>query len=390
MSPTAYPQNAAELCDILRSAASHNKTIEILGNGSKRSMGGPVASHDLSISLSGMNRLLSYEPRDLTVSVEAGMPFGELARTLAEHGQMIPLHGAFSSDGTVGGLVAANVFESGRRGYGTARDLVIGLEFATLDGKLVQTGGMVVKNVAGLDMAKLMIGSFGTLAVITRVNFKLLPVSTSSATLLGTFTSHEHAFLAAGRLLSGSLAPAAIDILNPVAAATVGETGFLLAARFGGNSAVVERCRKDSAKLTTGATDIKFINSDRERSFWKVVADLPAAHIRKKPKGVVARVTAPASQTKDVMTGLSVPGHAFAGNGVVRGFFDSLTAAVGWIDGAAARGLHGLIEYSGQDVDRTSTTLYAGRGADIEIMKRIKRAFDPSGILNPGRLYGIV
>ena len=100
---------------------------------------------------------------------------------------MIPLAGPYSPDATIGGLVASNISESRRRGYGTARDLVIGMEFATLEGKLVRSGGMVVKNVAGLDMGKLMIGSFGTLAAIATLNFKLLPIPTVCRTLLFPF-----------------------------------------------------------------------------------------------------------------------------------------------------------------------------------------------------------
>ena len=88
---------------------------------------------------------------------------------------MIPLDPPFAQDATVGGVLAANQSGPRRRGYGTARDMVIGMTFATLEGKLIQTGGMVVKNVAGLDMAKMMIGSFGTLAAIATVNFRVHP-----------------------------------------------------------------------------------------------------------------------------------------------------------------------------------------------------------------------
>src|SRR3569833_2365954 len=117
--------------------------------------------------------LLHYEPNDLTVSVEAGTRWSELQKTLAKNRQRIALDPPFAADATVGGVVASNTSGPLRKQFGTARDLVIGMQFATLEGKLVRTGGMVVKNVAGLDMGKLMVGSFGTLAVITSVNFRL-------------------------------------------------------------------------------------------------------------------------------------------------------------------------------------------------------------------------
>src|SRR6185503_8908022 len=120
-----------------------------------------------------------------------------------------------------------------RRGYGTARDLVIGMEFATLEGKLVRSGGMVVKNVAGLDMGKLMIGSFGTLAAIAVVNFKLLPAPEVERSFLLPFDSLASAIAGRNRILASPLQPAAIDLLNPMAGRTVGNPAWLLAIRAG-------------------------------------------------------------------------------------------------------------------------------------------------------------
>ena len=170
------PSNSAELADALRAAASAGQTIALAGNSSKRRMAGPVEPADVAISTLSLRGVLQYEPHDLTISVDAGLAWRELTRLLAEHRQMVPLDPPFADDATVGGVIAANCSGPRRRLYGTARDLVIGMQFATLEGKLVQSGGMVVKNVAGLDMAKLMIGSFGTLAAIAVVNFKLQPM----------------------------------------------------------------------------------------------------------------------------------------------------------------------------------------------------------------------
>src|SRR5437763_1211004 len=134
--------------------------------------------------------VLQYEPHDLTISVEAGLPWADLTRLLAANRQMVPLDPPFSA-ATVGGVMAANSSGPRRRLYGTARDLVIGMTFATLEGKLVSTGGMVVKNVAGLDMGKLMIGSFGTLAAIAVVNFKVLPAPEVERLFLLAFDTVE-------------------------------------------------------------------------------------------------------------------------------------------------------------------------------------------------------
>src|SRR5207237_6531658 len=148
--------------------------------------------------------------------------YRELSRVLAEKRQMIPLDPPFAEDATIGGVIATDSSGPRRRLYGTARDMVIGMTFATLEGKLVQTGGMVVKNVAGLDMGKLMIGSFGTLAAIAVVNFKLLPAPEIERSFLLPFDSLAQAIAARNRILASPLQPAAIDLLNPRTGSTLG------------------------------------------------------------------------------------------------------------------------------------------------------------------------
>src|SRR6185295_4111611 len=152
------------------------------------------------------------------VSVEAGMPYAELSRILAENRQMAPLDPPFAQQATIGGVVATNSSGPRRRLYGTARDMVIGMTFATLEGKLVKTGGMVVKNVAGLDMGKLMIGSFGTLAAIAVVNFKVLPAPQADRLFLLSFDTLDAALTARDKILKSVLQPAAVDLLNRLAA----------------------------------------------------------------------------------------------------------------------------------------------------------------------------
>src|SRR5205085_5814317 len=159
----------------------------------------------------------------LTISVEAGVTYCSLAHMLAENRQMIPLDPPFADSATIGGMLAANSSGPRRRLYGTARDLVIGMHFATVEGKLVQSGGMVVKNVAGLDMAKLMIGSFGTLAAIAVANFKLLPMPDAERPFLLGFADLASAINVRDRILTSVLQPAAIDLLNPAAAGQYGD-----------------------------------------------------------------------------------------------------------------------------------------------------------------------
>ena len=169
-------------------------------------MAGPVEPADVAVTTMSLRGVLQYEPRDLTISVAAGVSWCEFTHLLAENRQMVPLDPPFADGATVGGVISANCSGPRRRLYGTARDLVIGMQFATLEGKLVKSGGMVVKNVAGLDMAKLMIGSFGTLAAIAVVNFKLQPMPEVERSFLLPFDSLAAAIAARNRHPEGPVA----------------------------------------------------------------------------------------------------------------------------------------------------------------------------------------
>ncbi len=200
------PGTKEQLAEALLDLARARKTIRLGGNFSKDRLGGQVLDAEATLSMTGIRRLLKYEPRDLTISVESGMPWSELERTLAEHGQMLPLDPAWGG-ATVGGVIAANQSGPLRRLYGTARDMVIGMTFVTLEGQEIRTGGNVVKNVAGLDMAKLLIGSFGTLAAIASVNFKVSPMPPASRTFVMEFANLAEAFAERDRILRGRCRP---------------------------------------------------------------------------------------------------------------------------------------------------------------------------------------
>ncbi len=189
---------------MLHNLATDHRTIRLGGCFSKDRLGGAVVPADATVSTSSMRRVLQYEPHDLTISVEAGMPFRELEKLLASNRQMLPLDPPWP-ESTVGGVVAANLSGPRRRLYGTARDMIIGMTFATLEGKLIRSGGKVVKNVAGLDMAKLMVGSFGTLAAIAIVNFKVFPMPEGSRTFVMNFTTAAEAFAERDRILRSVL-----------------------------------------------------------------------------------------------------------------------------------------------------------------------------------------
>ncbi len=225
---TIVPGSAEELAECLAEANLGNRRVTVCGNSTKDRMGGPISPSDITISTRALNQVLEYNPRDLTISVGAGISYCELSSILAEHRQMIPLDPPFSERASMGGIVAANTSGPRRRLYGSARDMVIGMTFATLEGKLIRTGGMVVKNVAGLDMGKLMIGSFGTLAVITSLNFRLHPMPAGTRTFIQDFEQMADVMAARDKVLKSRLQPAAIDVLKLAG-------GYRLAIQAGGS-----------------------------------------------------------------------------------------------------------------------------------------------------------
>jgi glycolate oxidase FAD binding subunit len=254
----------------------------------------PATAPAVHISTTCLRRVLQYEPRDLTISVEAGLPFAELSAVLAENRQMIPFDPPYFDRATVGGVVASNTNGPRRRLYGTVRDFVIGMTFATLDGKLAKSGGMVVKNVAGFDMAKLMIGSHGTLAAMTVINFKLAPMPVETRTFVLQFDQAPDCVAARDALLQSVLQPAAMDILNPEASARVGLSGFALVLQAGGNPGVLSRYARELPAA-------KVLDGDAERDLWIDIREFTPAYLSAHPDAQVVRISGTLAEVGDVI-----------------------------------------------------------------------------------------
>lgn len=365
------PASLEEALAALRDCQASHRLIEIAGNRSKARMGGPIAADALRLETKKLNRVLSYDPRDLTISVEAGLPYAELTRILAEKGQFLPIEPPYSASATVGGMIAANTSGHRRRLFGSIRDLVIGMKFLTLDGKLVQSGGMVVKNVAGLDMSKLMIGSFGTLALIGVVNFKLMPRPVSARTFLFQSAKPAEVFSQRDRLLRSVLQPCAIDILNPLASARVGLAElWSLVVEAVGSEAVLDRYTRELHGFEPTADTV-----------WPRIREFTPDYLAEHPAATVLRLSTTLMGLESRMT--SLPSHlpqvARAGNGILYVYSSQVLDV--------PEGAKGVIE-SSADPKPPAEKLWPQAGNDFFLMQRIKTMFDPLFILNPGRLYG--
>jgi glycolate oxidase FAD binding subunit len=166
------PANNEEVAAVLRFAQENRFAVVAYGGGTKQGWGYPVAPA-LVLEMHRLNMLREHTWQDMTCTVEAGCTWSALQSTLAQHGQFVALDPLWPDRATVGGIVATNDSGALRLRYGGLRDLIIGMTIVLADGTVARTGGKVVKNVAGYDLHKLMIGAFGTLGVITSVNFRL-------------------------------------------------------------------------------------------------------------------------------------------------------------------------------------------------------------------------
>jgi len=381
------PDTAEDLAEAIRRPALHDRTILLEGNGTKRQMAGPVQEADEHISTRRFTRVLEYEPRDLTISVEAGVRWKDLRDELSRNRQMVPLDPPFADGATVGGVVAANCCGPRRRLYGSARDLVIGMKFATLDGRVVSAGGMVVKNVAGLDMAKLLIGSFGTLAAMVSVNFKVLPTPEAERTFVVGFATAQEAVAARDKVLASGLQPAAIDVLNPAASQlanripSTGKPQWMLAIRACGNLPAVERWGREPS--IAGAA---VFEGSAQEDFWRRIEEFTPAFLDANPNGAVVRASCTLKELEYLAASFEGPAIARAGSGVCYGYFEQSAGAARWLERTAASPWRPVIEFAAgeesAELDRWPTP-----GGDFEIMQRVKRLFDPGNLLNRGRLF---
>jgi glycolate oxidase FAD binding subunit len=267
----------------------------------------------------------------------------------------------------VGGVVAANSSGPRRRLYGSARDLVIGMSFATLEGKLVETGGMVVKNVAGLDMGKLMIGSFGTLAAIATLNFRLYPMPPRTRSFVQEFEQLADVMAVRGVVLKSRLQPAAIDIVKSAG-------GYRLAIQAGGSPAVLDRYSRELFRM-------RVLEGDEEEGLWRGIREMTPQFLRAHDQGAVLRLSTVLSDLGRVLDLLPSHAAARAGSGVCYGYFERAG------DVKLPPGCAGAIEFAPHDF-RENSELWPQPGNDFAMMKKIKEMFDPRGLLNRGRLYG--
>ncbi|HEV1993745.1 MAG TPA: FAD-binding oxidoreductase [Candidatus Acidoferrum sp.] len=212
----AKPVSPEEVAEIVRFAALEKLSLIPCGARTKLRIGMPPSRYDIALDMTSLDQIVHYDPGDLTLSAGAGTPIAKLNATLLEHHQFLPLLVPWYSLSTIGGAIASGIDSPLRQFYGTARDFLIGAEFVTGSGAITKSGGRVVKNVTGYDLHKLLIGSLGTLAVITRLNFRTFPApQAGSCGFVASFPNAEGTLALRRAIAQSPLTPLTFDILSP-------------------------------------------------------------------------------------------------------------------------------------------------------------------------------
>jgi len=298
------PSTADEVAQVLKAADLAGKAVAPIGGGTQLELGMPPSRLDLGIETTGLDKIVEYEPADLTVTVEAGMRFAELQRILGEQGQLLALDPPVDAGATIGGVIATNASGPLRFSSGTARDLVIGTRVANPDGTVTHAGGRVVKNVAGYDLNKLYIGSLGTLAILVELSFKLAPIPPAQATVAGNFEDAAAVRKLISAVVRSPLSPLAIE-LN-------GSRQVIF--RVGGYPQAVDRQVRDLGALITQN------GGQVGNAAWE---DVQRDRVAARRRDVVLKAAAPISASTTLvdilerhLTDLNPRVWAHAGNGI--------------------------------------------------------------------------
>lgn len=393
----AHPGTAEALAELLRAASERGQPVVPWGAGTLQHLGCAPPPAALTLHTSALNGILGYVPADLTVTVEAGIAIGALQEALGQHKQWLPWDPPAPAEATIGGLLAAGVNGPPRLGYGSPRDRVLGMRIALGDGRLVKSGGKVVKNVAGYEAHKLHIGALGTLGVIVEATFKLAPLPEAIGSLLIACRSRERACVLADRLRDRPLAPISLALLinagSLAAGIVAGHTDdTLLIVRFAGAPAAVARQLRDAKALAVDDGVAFELNGSQDQAIWRGIAGFAAASEGAGEAGILLRAGVRPADLPALLTALDhhTPGSqlvAYPGVGLAyarwpitdnAGTLATLRAQLGSMGGYA------IVENAPAEL-RSRLDIWGPPPTTLPLMQAIKAQWDPRGILNPGR-----
>ncbi|MDD2902484.1 MAG: FAD-linked oxidase C-terminal domain-containing protein [Syntrophales bacterium] len=413
-----FPGSAAEISRILVLANAHRFPVVPRGAGTGRSGGAVPIQGGVVLVLTRLNRILEINTKDLVAVVEPGVILGRLKAAVEEKGLYYPPDPASAEFCTIGGNVAECAGGAVAVQYGVTRDYVLGLEVVLPTGEIIEAGTRTMKGVVGYDLTRLFLGSEGTLGVITRITLRLVAKPVARQTLAAAFKTLQAAGEAVSLILASGLAPTALEFLDQVTLGCVREmlpfkvpagAGALLLIAVDGHPRDVEEraariarfCEEQCARPVLRAK-----TPAEAEELWKARKVVSPSLKKVKPQKVSEDVVVPLGAIPELIAalakisrrrGLIIPcyGHAGDGNIHVNILYDRNLAAEREAVGATVEDIFVLVRrlqgtLSGEHGIGLTKAPYLGLelspGA-IALQKRLKAAFDPNNIMNPGKVF---
>lgn len=434
------PATVEEVSEVVRLAGKEKLAAVPWGSGTKMAKGNPPTRLDMVVCTERLNRVVDMDTANLTVSVQAGVPFREVQAalrgeenrcympledptTVSEQeicsdrenmGCFIPLQPPFSHSASLGGIIAANSSGPTRLLYGLPRDVVLGVRFVAPNGEIIGMGGKTVKNVSGYDVSKLMIGSQGTLGVLCEMTLRLLPLPEKVKTGLFLFRGLRQASDFVNRIFESPLLPAAVELMNHNAftllpAGGMDKSGFGVAVAMEGVEEAVDRMASEVKAMGSEIGALKhaeFLAQDHQ-GFWDAYSNLPAVLCDQNPDLLSVRLNYPISHYAEVIdyaeslassNALDPVLLCHAGSGVT--FVHTMVSSA---QSDAPEPVITFLKQLGQRCESLAGHMVIERARptwkrqwpvwgrlrdDFAVMKRIKERLDPMGRFSPGRFVG--
>jgi glycolate oxidase FAD binding subunit len=388
-----FPGNPEQVAAALRLCSEAIAAVIPWGSGTAMSIGNPPREVDVVIGLERLNQLVEHDHANLTATVQCGCRLPALQEVVAQHNQFLPLDPPNATGATVGGIVATNLNGPRRSHFGSVRDLVIGMKVVLASGEQIKAGGKVVKNVAGYDMCKLLVGSLGTLGIITEVTLRTAPIPDAAATaIVSGALSDVRQFIE--DLSHSKLLPSAVFLFNARAskATAVAQRDWHVAVWCEGFEQAVSRHLHEAAVMAQriGLASMILRESDHRR-LWDEMRDFPLQVDR-----LVYRIALPRSSTTEFIQTI----HARSPAGLHPEIVGDALMGIVWIsldgddpavqsfaqlgDEARSHGGHGIILSAPTHLKR-AIDVWGPEPPALPLMREIKKQFDPKSLLNPGR-----
>src|SRR5699024_9290218 len=412
------PKSTEEVASVIKLANTYAVPVYPRGQATGLS-GGSIPVHGgIVLDLSQWNETLEIDPVDMVATVSPGVITSHINDAAMKEGLIYPPDPSSAHVSTIGGNLAEN--SGGPRGlkYGVTKDYVIGLEVVTPEGDIIRTGGRTIKNVTGYDLTKLIVGSEGTLGIITEAILRLTPKPQATKTMMALFENIVDAGRAISNILSAGILPSKLEIMDQASIQAVEayeplglptDVGALILIELDGHPAAIEEemARVKEVCLTSRSREVNVATTDEEaRELWKARKLVSPAIVRAKPTKISEDATVPRSKIPHMFERLMEIKEKYAVDLVVFGHAGDGNLHPNIIADKRDHEEMRRVEKAGEEIFKAALELGGTLSGEdgigtlkapfmdmelgevgLDMMKRIKESWDPNNVLNPGKIF---